>query len=45
MDEFERLVDTYQMRTASSVASKLAVLMDLEQVRDPRVVPFLLNVL
>ena len=45
MDEFERLVDTYQIRTASSVVSKLAVLMDLEQVRDPRVVPFLLNVL
>jgi HEAT repeat protein len=45
MEELERLVDAYRMRTASSVASKLAVLMDLEQIRDPRVVPFLLKVL
>ena len=44
MDELERLVDAYRMRTASSVASKLAVLMDLEQIRDPRVVRFLLKV-
>jgi hypothetical protein len=45
MDELERLVDAYRMRASSSVASKLAVLMDLEQIRDPRVVPFLLKVL
>jgi hypothetical protein len=45
MDELERLVDAYRLRASSSVKSKLAVLMDLEQIRDPRVVPFLLNVL
>ena len=45
MDELERLVEAYRMRTSASVASKLAVLMDLEQIRDPRVVPFLLKVL
>jgi HEAT repeat protein len=45
MDELERLVDAYRMRTASSVAANLAVLMDLEQIGDPRIVPFLLKVL
>jgi hypothetical protein len=45
MDELERLVEAYRVRTSSSVASKLAVLMDIEQIRDPRVVPFLLKVL
>ena len=45
MDELERLVDAYRMEASSSVASKLAVLMDLERIRDPRVVPFLLKVL
>src|SRR2546429_1564904 len=44
VDELERLVDAYRMLTATSVASKLAVLMDLEQIRDPRVVRFLLKV-
>jgi hypothetical protein len=45
MDELERLVDVYATRGASSVKSKLDVLMDLERVRDPRVVPFLLQLL
>jgi hypothetical protein len=45
MDELERLVDAYRARASSSVASKLDVLMSLEQIHDPRVVPFLLNVL
>jgi hypothetical protein len=45
MDELERLVDVYRLRASASVASKLDVLMDLERIRDPRVVPFLLGVL
>jgi hypothetical protein len=45
MDELERLVDAYRVRASSSVASKVDVLMDLERIRDPRVVPFLLKVL
>jgi hypothetical protein len=45
MDEVERLVDTYRLRASAPVKSKLALLIDLEQVRDPRVVPFLLKVL
>jgi hypothetical protein len=44
MDEVERLVNEYQMQ-ASSVASRVDVLLDLERVRDPRVVPFLLTIL
>jgi hypothetical protein len=45
MDEFRRLVELYSTRADSTVNSKLDVLMDLERVRDPRVVPFLLQVL
>jgi len=45
MDELQRLADVYQQRASSSVNSKLDVLMDLERIRDPRVVPFLLRVL
>jgi hypothetical protein len=45
MDELQRLINVYHSRTPSSVRSKLDVLMDLERVRDPRVVPFLLQVL
>jgi len=45
MDELERLVGVYQARRASSFKSKLDVLMDLERIRDPRVVPFLLSLL
>jgi hypothetical protein len=45
MDELQRLVDVYRTRGSSSVRSKLDVLIDLERVRDPRVVPFLLQVL
>ena len=36
---------SYRLRASSSVKSKLDVLMDLERIRDPRVVPFLLSVL
>ena len=45
MDELERLAHVYRTRGSASVQSKLDVLMDLERVRDPRVVPFLLQVL
>ena len=45
MDELQRLADVYRLRASSSVKSKLDVLMDLERIRDPRVVPFLLSVL
>jgi hypothetical protein len=45
MDELERLVNIYRSRAASPVRSKLDVLIDLERVRDSRVVPFLLQVL
>ena len=45
MDELQRLVKLYSTRADSSVNSKLDVLMDLERVRDPRVVPFLLQLL
>ena len=45
MDELERLVSVYRARSSTSAKSKLDVLMDLERVRDPRVVPFLLELL
>jgi hypothetical protein len=45
MDELQHLVDEYRTRASSSVPSKLDVLLDLERIRDPRVVPFLLTVL
>jgi hypothetical protein len=45
MDELQRLVNLYGTRAASSVKSKLDVLIDLERIRDPRVVPFLLQIL
>jgi HEAT repeat protein len=45
MDELQRLIDVYLTRGSSSVKSKLDVLIDLERVRDPRVVPFLLRLL
>jgi hypothetical protein len=46
MDELDRLVDAYRVRaSSSSVRSRLDVLMDLERIRDRRVVPFLLTVL
>jgi hypothetical protein len=45
MDELQRLVNLFHTRASSSVKSRLDVLMDLEQVRDPRVVLFLLQLL
>jgi HEAT repeat protein len=46
MDEVERLIEAFSARGAvSSPAVKLDVLMDLERLRDGRVVAFLLQVL
>jgi hypothetical protein len=45
MDELQRLIKTYRSWAASSVRWKLDVLMAVEQVHDPRVVPFQLAVL
>src|SRR6185295_10649322 len=45
MTEFERLVSVYRMRATSAARSRLDVLLDLERIRDPRVVPFLIEVL
>jgi hypothetical protein len=45
MDELDRLVNEYRVQASSSVKSRLAVLLDIERIRDARVVPFLLDVL
>jgi hypothetical protein len=45
MDKVEELIEVFRARAAAPVASKLAVLMDLERLGDKRVVPFLLRVL
>jgi hypothetical protein len=45
MDEAGRLMYTFRAQAWSSVASKLDALMDLEQLDDPGIVPFLLQVL
>ena len=45
MDEITRLIETYRSRGTAPEQSKLDALMDLERLRDPRIVPFLLGVL
>ena len=45
MDEAERLIEVFRTRATSFVASKLDALMDLERLRDPRIVPFLVGLL
>ena len=45
MDELERLANVYRTRESSPAKSKLDVLIDLERIRDPRVVPFMLELL
>jgi hypothetical protein len=46
MDDVERLIQAFSARGAvTSPAAKLDVLMDLERLRDRRVVSFLLQVL
>jgi hypothetical protein len=45
MDELQRLIDAYPTQAAASVRSRLNVLMTVEQIHDPRVLPFQLSVL
>jgi hypothetical protein len=45
MNELDRLIDAYRLRAAASVQAKLDVLMDIERIRETRVVPFLLGIL
>jgi HEAT repeat protein len=45
MDRVELLIETFRDRSNSSVTSKLDVLIDLERLPDPRVIPFLLEAL
>jgi len=45
MDKVEQLFEQFRARTNSSAASKLDVLLDLDRLSDPRLVPFLLLVL
>src|SRR5258707_9617800 len=45
MDDVERLIEAFRVRSTWSVLSKLDALLDLEQLDDPRIVPFLLHVL
>jgi hypothetical protein len=45
MDEVARLIEMFGARPMSAALAKLDVLMDLERLRDPRIVPFLVQVL
>jgi hypothetical protein len=45
MDNLDRLIETFSAQRTAPVYRKLDVLLDLEQLRDPRSVPFLLRVL
>jgi hypothetical protein len=45
MDDVERLIKAFKTRATSSLMSKLDALMDLEQIDDPRIVAFLVEVL
>jgi len=45
MDDVERLIEAFRARSTWSVLSKLDALLDLEQLDDRRIVPFLLHVL
>ena len=45
MDRVAQLMETFGSRETVSVRSKLDVLVDLVRLRDPRIVPFLLQVL
>jgi hypothetical protein len=44
MDLLERLIEDFRAESASRVFRNLDVLMDLEQLHDPRLVPFALQV-
>ena len=43
MDEVECLIGTFRARATRGAASRLDVLMDLDQLRDARIVPFLVG--
>lgn len=45
MENVQRMIQAFEARTDASVVSKLDALIDIERLRDPRVVPFLLDVL
>jgi hypothetical protein len=45
MDELEHLLQVYQARPTAPASWKLDVLLDLEPLRDPRILPFLLQLL
>jgi hypothetical protein len=45
MDEVERRSEVFRARATASVRAKLDALLALERLRDPRVVPFFLEVL
>jgi hypothetical protein len=45
MDDVGRLIEAFKTRATWSVISKLDALMDLEQIEDPRIVTFLMEVL
>src|SRR4030081_3574085 len=45
MDDVERVIEVFKTRPTWSVMSKLDALMDLEQIDDPRIVTFLVEVL
>jgi hypothetical protein len=45
MDEVERRSEAFRARATASVRAKLDALLDLERLSDPRIVPFLLEVL
>jgi hypothetical protein len=45
MDEVDRLMELLSANNASSAAAKIPLLVSLDRVRDPRVVPFLLRLL
>jgi hypothetical protein len=44
-DELERLVSVYQAQALACPSQRINLLADLQRIRDPRVVPFLLTVL
>jgi hypothetical protein len=44
MDRLEQLIEAFRAEPAARVYRKLDVLMDLERLRDPRSIPFLLQV-
>jgi len=45
MHDAERLIEVFRARAMASVRSKLDALLDLERLREPCIVPFLLDVL